>query len=107
MMAILRILSIEGRLSRSGGREHYDRRESSQTGATGARKSKLPGLAAAQYLRRVIRTNRYICDAIARETQLKKRTRAKKIMPVARSIYHVERSRDSCVVNRISYADHR
>src|SRR5215831_138762 len=40
MIAILRILSIEGRLSRAGGREHYERRQSSQTEATPARKSK-------------------------------------------------------------------
>src|SRR6266536_5658803 len=40
MIAILRILSIEGRRSRAGGREHYERRQSSQTEATRAQKSK-------------------------------------------------------------------
>src|SRR4029453_10382741 len=41
MIAILRILSIEGRLPRDGGREHYERRRFSQTEATRARKSKV------------------------------------------------------------------
>lgn len=37
MIAILRILSIEGRRSRGGGREHYERRRPSQTPASHAK----------------------------------------------------------------------